>query len=313
MDDVELIEKLRGWPAGFGHDALSALVVAGLMKAAADRLAAITPDHAEWRRCIAIIEEVRDSFLSPEYAMGGPMDSITERFACNRAIDAIRARFFSIGRVLMVTNEGWQNIASAPMDGTYILLSIPAKSGEPFQVVAANFGGQGDYWVFGYPTFEGDELSPTHWRPLPAPPTLGGSMNTQDQVTAPVTPQAKDKALAAAFEFPGGVDDASEIRAQLLAAMAPVTPLVDDNDLMALLREMYARSAEGWLMAPKDAGAPYRAGHRDELIADRALPILRAIIASIRTPARDCCVPYRGRHADRGGGSSDPPHPAAQR
>ena len=47
----------------------------------------------EAARCIAIAEQVRDGFLSEEYAVGQPLSSIQERFACNQVIEAIRAEF----------------------------------------------------------------------------------------------------------------------------------------------------------------------------------------------------------------------------
>ena len=37
-----------------------------------------------------VAEEVRDGFLSPEYATGQPLSSFQERFACNQVVDAIR-------------------------------------------------------------------------------------------------------------------------------------------------------------------------------------------------------------------------------
>ncbi len=44
-------------------------------------------------RCIQIILNTRDSFLSPEYAPGQPVSSMNERFACDRCIDAILSEF----------------------------------------------------------------------------------------------------------------------------------------------------------------------------------------------------------------------------
>ncbi|WP_370309231.1 hypothetical protein [Sphingobium abikonense] len=44
-------------------------------------------------RCIQIIFETRDGFLSPEYATDQPISSVMERFACDRCIDAISSEF----------------------------------------------------------------------------------------------------------------------------------------------------------------------------------------------------------------------------
>lgn len=47
---------------------------------------------AEREACAKVCEELRDSFLSPQYATGQPMSSIGERFAAGRCAEAIRAR-----------------------------------------------------------------------------------------------------------------------------------------------------------------------------------------------------------------------------
>lgn len=44
-------------------------------------------------QCIAIVREVRDGFLSEEYATGQPVSSFTERFACDQAASAIENHF----------------------------------------------------------------------------------------------------------------------------------------------------------------------------------------------------------------------------
>ena len=44
-------------------------------------------------RCIAIAREVRDGFLSPEYATDQPLSSMMERFACDQVVAAIEAEF----------------------------------------------------------------------------------------------------------------------------------------------------------------------------------------------------------------------------
>ena len=44
-------------------------------------------------RCIAIAREVRDGFLSPEYATDQPLSSMMERFACDQVAQAIEIEF----------------------------------------------------------------------------------------------------------------------------------------------------------------------------------------------------------------------------
>lgn len=46
----------------------------------------------EREACARECEELRDSFLSPQYATGQPMSSIRERFAAGRCAELIRAR-----------------------------------------------------------------------------------------------------------------------------------------------------------------------------------------------------------------------------
>jgi hypothetical protein len=44
-------------------------------------------------RCIALIEEQQQTFLSPQYATQQPLSSIMERIACAACIDLIRKEF----------------------------------------------------------------------------------------------------------------------------------------------------------------------------------------------------------------------------
>jgi len=66
---------------------------------------------------------------------------------------------------------GWQDISSAPMDGTEILVFVPDDGqGVAFWIVEARSPRTG--WCAG--TDESGPLflqtEPTHWMPLPAPP-----------------------------------------------------------------------------------------------------------------------------------------------
>lgn len=53
---------------------------------------------AEWQKgydagleaCVAIIEAQKASFASEQYAVGQPLSSFQERFACDQCIDGIR-------------------------------------------------------------------------------------------------------------------------------------------------------------------------------------------------------------------------------
>jgi len=44
-------------------------------------------------RCIEIVRETRDGFLSEKYAVGQPIASFAERFACDQAASAIENEF----------------------------------------------------------------------------------------------------------------------------------------------------------------------------------------------------------------------------
>lgn len=69
--------------------------------------------------------------------------------------------------------DGWQPIETAPKDGTPVLLWIEffCASGGPMEGVRpmmATCWNHGDGWYGGPSQVPG--FSPTHWRPLPAPP-----------------------------------------------------------------------------------------------------------------------------------------------
>lgn len=79
--------------------------------------------------------------------------------------------------------EGWQPIETAPRDGSRILAMIrwswsDGTDGEAQDVIYWYAGGK--FWVCGTPMnyVQGlDEgVEPTHWRPLPAPPTQDSAM-----------------------------------------------------------------------------------------------------------------------------------------
>ena len=65
----------------------------------------------------------------------------------------------------MQSEQGWQDISTAPKDGTRILVSNDCCP----VTIAKCFGGElgSGRWL----DDEGNEIEPTHWRPLPAPPS----------------------------------------------------------------------------------------------------------------------------------------------
>jgi len=57
----------------------------------------LTPDQekaAYWEResCIEVVEKMRASFLSDEYAVGQPLSSVVERAVCGMIIQELRLR-----------------------------------------------------------------------------------------------------------------------------------------------------------------------------------------------------------------------------
>lgn len=99
----------------------------------------------------------------------------------NRAFIVALVNAFRAGRLIDQTAmaeavasaraEGWQPIKTAPKDGTYVLGYGPHET-RGYYVDAIHFylGRFTIEWMSGFG-------SPTHWMPLPAPPTLipGGS------------------------------------------------------------------------------------------------------------------------------------------
>jgi hypothetical protein len=67
--------------------------------------------------------------------------------------------------------DGWQDIASAPKDGTKVLVSV---AGRQWITIAAHatHGYRGHAWREIHSLGRVTHYEPTHWRPLPAPPVI---------------------------------------------------------------------------------------------------------------------------------------------
>lgn len=81
--------------------------------------------------------------------------------------------------------QQWQDISTAPKDGTQILLCKRTKDGKPLDIFAQcaawwsdeNGSGQGDWVVYcSLVTEPRLFFEPTHWMPLPAPPASEGGV-----------------------------------------------------------------------------------------------------------------------------------------
>jgi hypothetical protein len=66
--------------------------------------------------------------------------------------------------------DDWQPIASAPKDGTHIIVCwLRGKGGHTWSFRIARRGGdKKQYWLS--VALHSEILKPTHWYPLPAPP-----------------------------------------------------------------------------------------------------------------------------------------------
>ena len=74
------------------------------------------------------------------------------------------------GSALVGVVDGWRGIESAPRTGIAVLLWQPWKSGRDCTTIGHYANGWCDRF--------NEEMTPepTHWRPLPAPPTLDSAM-----------------------------------------------------------------------------------------------------------------------------------------
>ena len=74
------------------------------------------------------------------------------------------------------SKDGWQDIASAPKDGTWILGYEPRRHVEDTIRVWQWVGHAGEYgtglWIDAADSCDADE-QPTHFMPLPTPPAKG--------------------------------------------------------------------------------------------------------------------------------------------
>lgn len=70
--------------------------------------------------------------------------------------------------------EVWRPLTTAPKDGTTVLLAL-----NDYKIASVDFGWFTDHWR----NYEGDWLAPTHWMPLPDPPSAlqqEGSRHEED-------------------------------------------------------------------------------------------------------------------------------------
>lgn len=73
--------------------------------------------------------------------------------------------------LLALTTGGWRSIDSAPRDGSRVLLFVPpyGPSTGHYEPSRSNWGPNASLWVAH--SVLNKEAGPTHWMPLPEPPT----------------------------------------------------------------------------------------------------------------------------------------------
>lgn len=67
----------------------------------------------------------------------------------------------------------WEPIASAPKDGTIILVYVPADGDDRAEIASVHWAPHADKWLCANSGWTLESPQPTHWMPLPAPPVAG--------------------------------------------------------------------------------------------------------------------------------------------
>lgn len=86
------------------------------------------------------------------------------RICARQAAEIVRLREQS--SVITEQSMTWQHIDTAPTDGTAILLYVPMN--RPGMRILAAKAGDYEWWILSGSVVLG---KPTHWMPLPVPPT----------------------------------------------------------------------------------------------------------------------------------------------
>lgn len=72
-----------------------------------------------------------------------------------------------------MTTNNWQPIETAPRDGTRILAWIPRGNNKHEVIWMGTLPSGRVRWLFSHGWISAGDFQPTHWMPLPAPPTKG--------------------------------------------------------------------------------------------------------------------------------------------
>lgn len=107
----------------------------------------------------AIVEAMRDAI----WKVAGPTRMGQSREIAEAALSALEATGATVGV--------WQDIATAPRDGTRIIAAVNSAV-----CIAAWEGGIAEAWVITDSDGDGIVVHPTHWLPLPAAPLAASPM-----------------------------------------------------------------------------------------------------------------------------------------
>lgn len=135
-------------------------------------------------------DEAKDCFwaIYPEWVQAKGHGISTE---AARTILAERAEAAEAEVSKLKAQVEWQPIETAPKDGTAVIIAVPDRAHTDFIVGEAYFDpehyGDGDWWwantdygdYHGGPVSEVNYNHPTHWRPLPAPPSQARALSDE--------------------------------------------------------------------------------------------------------------------------------------
>lgn len=117
-------------------------------------------------------DEISQLAENAAHQMMGTTGSPFEK--CEGAIEVFLSNLAMAGLAIGPQSQ-WQPIETAPKDGTRVLLFVPpyGPSTGHYEPARVNWGPNASLWVSH--SVLNKEAAPTHWMPLPTPPTGGES------------------------------------------------------------------------------------------------------------------------------------------
>lgn len=168
--ETRLREALNAYPQGHSGDDRGKLLV----KVYAEDLRMLLGDIGAYRKtwqaieALPVADQQVDGDISREQVKPAAL-SLSEAIEQMRAVPS-NLNENSLAELLAdraaddeipSTTEGWRPIESAPRDGTWVLIACD-------EVYRARYDEPHDLWHF---DVDGCAVDPTHWQPLPSPPS----------------------------------------------------------------------------------------------------------------------------------------------